>query len=306
MISVVVLAYNPEPQVMRLIDEFYEQEDIEVIVANNGDPISFPNGVKVLNLGKNRGVDALNEAYHVARGEVIATFDQDMFIKRDDMRTLVEPIQRGECLLVAATVVRVDSCYPETRWRRGVLGGFYGGAFAVGRQVIDAGVRFDAEFFLYVHELDFLCQVYDKFGLAAAKYSTATTLRATREVDLRGKRRRVDYFTLRNRILFFRKHVRWTPKAVRNILVRSVVEACLRALIFANIDVFWLALRDGVTTRVSTHHYSSHVIDAILTTPNSTFSRGPLVAIWLDLLLPWMNHATSKANRKRGKPWQNC
>ncbi|WP_328793886.1 glycosyltransferase family 2 protein [Heliomicrobium gestii] len=196
--SVVMLNWNRREDVREGLTRLQEQSYpyLEIIVVDNGSTdgsvemirAEFPQ-VRLIETGKNLGVEGYNYGFRAARGEYVLILDDDSFPAYDAIRRMVERFQADPQLGVVAFDVRSYSQFEAGQRQQPAMGeaakkaqppssgektsgaakpvgvdyymSFNGAGAGVRRQVMEQAGYYPGEFFLYMNEMDMAFRIWD-------------------------------------------------------------------------------------------------------------------------------------------------
>jgi GT2 family glycosyltransferase len=151
-------------------DESYDRDLIDFIVVDNasedgpGEMVTseFPD-VRLIERDVNVGVSAWNDGFAVARGDWVLALDDDCYLPPGGLAEAVAAAQEHGADLVSFGIGRPgdpDFRFNETDYKTGLLS-FWGCAVLMRREVLEQLGGFDAEIFVWAHELEFMLRFFD-------------------------------------------------------------------------------------------------------------------------------------------------
>ncbi len=175
LVTIVFVVYNRRDELreslrrMRL-DSDYDADRVDVIVVDNASTDGssavvreeFPD-VTVIERNENIGASAWNDGFAMAQGDYVLILDDDCYLPPDALRRAVTRAEEGGADLVSMSVA--STFEPEHLFTAvspmGLLS-FWGCAWLVRRDALDALGGYDPEIFIWDNELEFMIRFYDR------------------------------------------------------------------------------------------------------------------------------------------------
>jgi glycosyltransferase involved in cell wall biosynthesis len=173
LVTAAILSYNRRDQLAVTLETLRERLDwpadrLEILVVDNASDDGTPEMVRerfpdvaLIESGGNLGIAGWNLAFEAANGEWLLVLDDDCHISGDALRRAVAAAREHDAQMVSFDV---DSEVPgvafSDAYRTGLLS-FWGCAVLLDREVARELRGFDADLFIWCHEVEFTMRFLD-------------------------------------------------------------------------------------------------------------------------------------------------